>query len=136
MRVGTIRTGTQYEAEQIVTEDLTAVHLGSGSLRVYATPAMVLFIERTCSEMLARVIPETQSSVGVYISIKHLAPTPLGDRVRLKAEVVQVEGNLVSFELGVWDSKEKVGEAEHRRAVIDVERFLNRVRAKASKLDN
>ena len=129
-----IEVGTTREAEQEVTRDLTAAQVGSGSLRVYATPAMVLFIERTCSRMLEEVLPEGQSSVGVHLGIRHLAPTPLGDSVRLEARVEQAEGNLITFAVSLRDSKEQVGEGEHRRAVIDVDRFLKRVEKKAAEL--
>ena len=126
-----VRVGQSAEASQEVTPDLVASHLGSGSLRVLATPAMALLVERTCRRMVEAGLPEGESTVGVDIRVRHLAPTPLGRTVRIRAEVVGVEGQAVDFRAEVWDEVEKVGEAEHRRVVIDLERFLKRVEAKA-----
>jgi predicted thioesterase len=128
-----VHVGQVAEARLEVTPDLVASHLGSGGLRVFATPAMALFVERTCRQMVEAALPEGQSTVGVDIRVRHLAPTPLGKTVRIRAEVVAVDGPTVDFRAEVWDDVEKVGEAEHRRVVIDLDRFLKRVEAKAGK---
>ena len=122
--------GATWELSQTVTEDRTARHIGSGSERVFATPAMVLLIERTCVELMAPHLRPGQSSVGIAIHVRHLAPTPLEKAVRARVEVTAVEGATVSFTAEVFDEVEKVGEGEHKRAIVDVERFLRRVRAK------
>ena len=114
-----------------VTEEVTARHIGSGGLRVFATPAMVLLVERACTGLVQPHLAQGQSSVGVSIRLRHLAPTPLGQRVRARVEVVAVEERLLTFKAEVWDDREQVGEGEHQRAVIDVERFLRRVQAKS-----
>lgn len=114
-----------------VTPDLVASHLGSGGLRVFATPAMALLVERTCHSMLQPHLPEGKSTVGLEIRVRHLAPTPLGKTVRIRAEIVALEERAVDFRAEIWDDTEKVGEAEHRRMIIDLERFLKKVEAKA-----
>ena len=126
-----VRVGQSAEATQEGTPDLVASHLGSGNLRVFATPAMALLVERTCRRMIDDGLPQGQSTVGVDIHVRHLAPTPLGRTVRIRAEVAGIEGRAVDFKAEVWDEAEKVGEAEHRRVVIDLDRFLKRVEAKA-----
>ncbi len=72
-----------------------------------------------------------ESTVGVSLKVRHLAPTPMGQTVRCRAEVVAIEGVVITFRAEIWDPSEKIGEAEHKRAVIEVERFLRRVEAKA-----
>jgi predicted thioesterase len=126
-----IEPGAVWEHSEPVTEERTARHIGSGSERVFATPAMVSLIERTCVELMAPHLPPGRSSVGVAISVRHLAATPMGMKVRARVEVTAVDGGTVQFSAEVFDEVEKVGEGEHRRAVIDVERFLRRVRAKS-----
>ena len=128
-----VRVGQSAEATQEVTSDQIASHLGSGDLRVFATPAMALLVERTCRRMIEDGLPQGQSTVGVDIRVRHLAPTPLGRTVRIRAEVVGIEGQAVDFRAEVWDEVEKVGEAEHRRVVVDLDRFLKRVEAKAGR---
>lgn len=118
------------EASRLVSLDESAAHLGSGTVGVYATPAMVAFIERTCQQLVQPLLPEGQSTVGTGIQIRHLAPTPIGSTVRVRVEIASVEGREIVFRAEAWDEFERIGQAEHRRAVIDVDRFMKRVGAK------
>ena len=127
-----LKPGDSIEDTQVVEENRTASHIGSGSLRVYATPAMVLFIEHTCMDLIEPHLPEGRTSVGVSLEVKHLAPTPMGATVSIKAEIVEINEPLVKFKARIFDETEQVGEAKHTRAVIDVERFLRRVERKKS----
>jgi fluoroacetyl-CoA thioesterase len=131
-----IEVGMIAEAIEEVTPELTAPHIGSGNLSVYATPAMAALVEHTCASMIGKLLPEGQTSVGVEIHVRHLAPTPVNGVVRIRAEIVAVEGNLIFFIAQVYDQVELVGEVNHRRAVIEVDRFLKRVDAKVSKLSS
>jgi predicted thioesterase len=128
-----IAVGETVETSQEVTPERTASHIGSGSVRVYATPAMVLFVERTCHAMIARHLPEGKTSVGVALRVRHLAPTPLGAVVHLRAEVIGVAGGAIDFRARLRDDVEDIGEVEHRRQVVETARFLRRVEAKAGK---
>ncbi|HEY46939.1 MAG: hypothetical protein AMJ88_02745 [Anaerolineae bacterium SM23_ 63] len=127
-----IKVGLKAEATQEVTPDLTATHIGSGSLSVYATPAMASLVEHTCASMVSGLLPEGQTTVGVEIHLRHLAPTPVNSVVNIRAEVVSIDNHLISFNAQIFDEVELVGEAEHRRAVIEEDRFLKRVDAKVS----
>jgi predicted thioesterase len=135
MTLADLLAGAALEASQEVTAERTASHIGSGALRVYATPAMALFVERTCRDLVEPHLPEGKTTVGVELRVRHLAPTPLGSLVRLRAEVVAFEGapggETIDFVAKLWDEQDQVGEVEHRRRVVDVERFLRRVEAKA-----
>jgi len=132
MTLEELKPGLTSDTSLTVDEGRTAAHLGSGTLRVLATPAMALFIEDTCRRMVEPYLARGESTVGVSLKVRHLAPTPMGQTVRCRAEVVGVEGVVVTFRADIWDPAEKIGEAEHKRAVIDVERFLRRVEAKAA----
>lgn len=134
MSTGRIEPGLTGEMSLEVTEDRTARHIGSGSLRVLATPAMVLLIERASVQLLQPLLPEGQTTVGVGIQIRHLAPTPLGMTVRVKVEVVEVQDGRIGLRAEVRDEMEVVGEAEHQRTVVDVQRFLKRVQTKAERV--
>ena len=131
-----IEVGLKAVATQEVTPELTATHIGSGSLSVYATPAMASLVEHTCASMVSELLPEGQTTVGVEIHLRHLAPTPVNSVVQIRAEVVSVDNNLISFNAQVFDEMELVGEAEHRRAVIEIDRFLKRVNTKVSELSS
>jgi predicted thioesterase len=77
-------------------------------------------------------LPEGKTTVGVELHLRHLAPTPLGSIIRLRAEVVALEGETIDFLAKLWDEEDQVGEVRHRRRVVDVERFLRRVEAKVA----
>ncbi|MCK5645929.1 MAG: thioesterase family protein [Anaerolineales bacterium] len=125
-----IEVGMVAEASEKVTRELSAAHIGSGDVGVYATPIMVRLVERTCHNMVDGFLPEGHVTVGILINLRHLAPTPIGDTVRIRAELIDIQGKRLSFQAKIWDSDELVGEAEHKRAVIEVERFLERVSQK------
>jgi len=125
-----VQPGMKNEITFQVEEEHTAVHVGSGALKVLATPVMIAFMERVGRDLLQEVLPQGYSSVGVHVNIRHLAPTPLGGSVRVTCEVMEVDGRRILFDVQAHDVEEKVGEGKHERVVIDVDRFLQRVEAK------
>ena len=129
-----INPGMVKEADFLIEEEHTAKHVGSGASRVLATPWMIAFMERVAHRMLAEYLPEGYSSVGVSINVRHLAPTPVGVKVRVRCQVKAVENMRVTFAIEARDFEDKVGSGEHERFVIDTKRFLDRVERKVSKL--
>lgn len=125
-----IRVGLVAEATVMVDDGLLATTVGSGDVPVYATPAMVALMETAAVDALAPLLAEGQSSVGIALDIRHLAATPHGRQVRARAEVIEVEGNKVVFQVQAWDPAELIGKGTHTRFVIDVARFMQRVQAK------
>ena len=131
-----IQPGMSKEETYLVEEEYSAIHVGSGSLRVLATPWMIAFMERVARKFLAGLLPEGYSSVGVRVDVQHLAPPPVGSRVTARAEVVSVEGSKVYFKVEARDEQEVIGAGSHQRVVIDEARFLRRVAAKQESLRN
>jgi len=123
-----IEAGQKLEKEFIVEEKHTASHIGSGSVQVLATPVMIAFIEITGMKLLDQSLEEGYSSVGTRVDIRHLAPSPLGRQVRVQVVVDQVDGQKITLQVEVWDGDTLVGSGTHERFVIDVARFLERVR--------
>jgi len=133
MDVHGITVGSSIEDNQQVTPERVASHLGSGSLQVYATPAMAAFVEQTCRKLVEPHLPEGTTTVGIAITVRHIAPTPLGRKVSIQAEIVLIEKNVIFFQTELWDEMEKIGEAAHERAVIEIDRFTERVHRKSLK---
>jgi fluoroacetyl-CoA thioesterase len=127
---GKIEAGMTLEEYFQVEEDHLAQHIGSGSVRVLATPWMIARMERISHRLLAENLSEGYSSVGVAVDVQHMAPTPLGSTVKVRTEVAEVQGALVLFNVYAWDEHEQIGKGQHKRAVINLERFLGRVTAK------
>lgn len=122
-----IQPGMAKEEHYLVEEEHSASHVGSGSLRVLATPWMIAYIERVARDFLAERLPAGYSSVGVRVDVQHLAPSLVGSRVRIRVEVRSVEGMRVNFAVESWDGTEQIGAGEHQRVVIDEDRFLKRL---------
>ena len=125
-----LRPGMQREETFRVEEEHAAIHIGSGSSRVLATPWMIAFMERVSHRLVSENLPQGYSSVGVVVDVRHLAPTPIGGRVRVRAEIIELNGLNVALVVQAWDESELVGEGRHQRVVIDEARFLKRVEAK------
>jgi len=128
------KIGMQREENFIVQEKHSASQVGSGSLRVLATPIMIARIERNAHQLLAVHLPPGYSSVGAQINIRHLAPSPVGSTIRIHSEIQSIEGLRVMFIVQAWDQEEEIGTGEHTRFVIEEDRFLRRVAAKAARL--
>jgi predicted thioesterase len=126
-----IKPGLVGETTITVTKDQTAQHLGSGSIDVYATPAMVALMEQAALSAIDPLLDKGQASVGTALDIKHLAATPLGHTIRAQAEVTEVDRRRVTFRVQAWDEKELIGEGTHTRFIIDIDRFLDNLQAKA-----
>jgi len=127
-----IKPGMSLETTFQVEAQHSAAHIGSGSLRVLATPVMIAFMESTSHRLLAQRLPAGYSSVGMLVNVRHLAPTPLGSSVRVLSEVLEVDGLRVTFSVQAWDQSEQIGDGQHQRMVIEEARFLRRVEAKSS----
>jgi fluoroacetyl-CoA thioesterase len=114
-----------------VTREMTVAHYVETMPEVYGTPIMIFHMEQTAGDAIQKYLPEGWVSVGVEVNVKHLAATPVGATVTIKAEVLNVSNYTITFAVEAHDGIEKIGEGIHVRAVIETERFLKRVRAKS-----
>ena len=128
--VGELTPGLVGDVETVVTEADTADRWGSGLVPVFGTPALVGLMEGAAVEALAGHLPPGQTTVGGRIDVQHLAPTPVGMRVRGRAELLEVEGRRLVFRVEAWDEVEQIGKATHERFVVDEERFVAKAKAK------
>ena len=120
-------TGT---AELVVGDQHTAPRVGSGRIRVLATPVMINLIEAAALAAVEQSLPEHHQSLGTHLDISHVAATPVGMRVRATAEVLRVEGRTIYFRVRAEDERELIGEGTHERVVVNVNRFDKRVQEK------
>lgn len=113
-----------------VAEDMLAVNVGSGSLRVLATPTLAAFFEEAAAELAAPYLEEGCTTVGTKISVDHLAPTPLGAKVTVTACLTEREGRLFRFSLEASDEAGKISEATHERVSVKSARFTEKAEAR------
>jgi fluoroacetyl-CoA thioesterase len=123
-------TGT---AELVVGPEHTAPFVGSGRIAVLATPVMINLIEAAALAAVEHLLPAGHQSLGIQLDISHTAATPMGLRVIATAEVSRVEGRTISFRVTARDEFETIGGGTHRRVVVSVARFDERVQRKLRK---
>jgi predicted thioesterase len=116
----------------VVDRERTIGFMGEES-RVYATPSLVRDIEHTCRDLLMEHSDAGEDSVGMEISVRHLAPTLLGMEVEITATVSAVENRKVTFDVSAKDELEPIGGGVHTRFVVDVGKTRERLKAKAAK---
>jgi fluoroacetyl-CoA thioesterase len=122
--------GLSGTAELVVGEQHTAPRIGSGRIRVLATPVMINLIEAAALAAVEQSLPENHQSLGTRLDVTHVAATPVGMRVRATAEVIRVEGRTIHFRVAAHDERERIGGGTHARVVISVARFDERVQRK------
>jgi predicted thioesterase len=123
-------TGT---AELVVGPEHTAPFVGSGRIAVLATPVMINLIEAAALAAVEHLLPAGHQSLGIQLDISHTAATPMGLRVIATAEVSRVEGRTITFRVTARDELETIGGGTHRRVVVSVSRFDERVQRKLRK---
>ena len=111
------------EARLVVSEQDTAIAMGSGDVPVLATPRVLALAEQAAVAALDGVLDEDVTSVGAWVTLEHRAPNRVGDEVRATAEVTRASGHRVSFSLQVRSADTLVAVGEHRRSVVDRARF-------------
>jgi len=122
--------GLKGSAQIVVGEDQTAPRVGSGRVRVLATPVMINMMEAAALDAIENLLPPGHQSLGTHLDVGHYAATPVGMTLRATAEVTNVDGRNVTFRVEAFDDRERVGDGTHSRVVVNVERFDQRIQKK------
>lgn len=130
-QTNSIRPGLVGEAQMVVTEAVSAVRLGSGSVPVLGTPALLQLMEQATVAAVDPHLSPGLVSVGVGVELSHLAATPLGQTVRAHAEVIDVDQRRVTLRVTAHDDVERIGEGMIQRVIVNRERFAERAAHKA-----
>ncbi len=121
-----LKIGLSKEMKEAVTEENIAGKFGSGSIDVYATPAMIGLMEKVSLNMIQPLLPEGFTTVGVSVNVKHCAATPIGLGVRAKSELIEIDGRRLTFRVEAYDDVEKIGEGSHERVIIKLDKFMEK----------
>ncbi len=113
-----------------VEEKDTAQAYGSGTLPVFATPAMIALMENTAMNTVSPYLNEGEASVGTLMNVKHLSATPVGGTVTCEAELTEADGRRLVFKVTARDNKGIIGEGTHERFIIKTEKFLAKAQDK------
>ena len=129
-----LQAGVSLTKHIVVDRERTISFMGEDA-RVYATPAMIMDIERTCRELILQHADAGEDSVGIEVAVKHLAATLPGMTAEISVRVTAVEGRKVMFEVSAKDEIEPISSGTHARFVVDVGKTVERLKAKAAKRD-
>jgi predicted thioesterase len=122
-----LEIGLSGEAVMAVAKRNTAIEVGSGSVPVFATPMLVALMENAAINALKEKLPAGQTTVGSKVNIAHTAATPLGMTVTARAELVELDGRRLLFNVTAVDDSGPVGQGTHERFIVDLAKFLAKV---------
>ena len=125
--------GIKGRVETVVNDGNTAKFVGSGALDVFATPNMIGLMEQAAQASVAPYLEEGQGTVGTKIEVSHDAATPLGMKVWAESELIEIDRRRLVFEVRAYDEAGLIGQGRHERFIIQNEKFLAKVNAKAGK---
>ncbi len=122
--------GIEGEKQIVVTPEMTALAYGSGTVEVFATPAMIALMEQTAMESVAGKLPETHVTVGTEVSVKHFKATLPGKSVICNSRLIRAEGMKLVFEVAASDQSGLIGKGTHTRYIVDKQEFVDNLRNK------
>lgn len=125
-----LTVGIHGEQSQLVTNENTAKTMGSGTLDVFATPALVALAEKTCWQSVAPALEAGSGTVGTKLELEHTAPTPVGMTVTCESELTAVEGRKLVFKVSLHDEKGPVGGGVHERFIVNDAKFAAKAESK------
>ena len=125
-----LKTGITGRAEDTVTEVRTAAYMGSGGLRVYATPRMTAMMEYTAWSSVEPYMEDGMSTVGTRLDISHVSASPVGAHITFESELTEVDRRKLVFTVKAYDDAGLIGEGTHERFIIDNAKFMSRAGSK------
>ncbi len=125
-----VTIGIKGREEAVVLPELTAKHIGSGTVPVLATPMMIALMEKTCRLSVKPYLEADQETVGTHVDVSHDSATPEGMTVWCESEVVEVDRRKITFRVVVYDKDGIVGQGTHERFIIDEKKFHDKMEQK------
>ncbi|MCL2790390.1 MAG: thioesterase family protein [Desulfobulbus sp.] len=122
-----IPIGVKGKEELAVTAEMTAARYGSGLVEVYATPAMVALMEKTCLTSVLPYLPAGFGTVGIKVDIAHTRATPVGMKVSCESTLIEIDRRRLVFDLVACDEQGEIGRGRHERFVIDTQKFMEKL---------
>ena len=124
--------GTEFTSSTLVINSNTAIKVGSGEAPVFSTPMMIALMENAAYLCLKPFLDDEETSVGISMNVSHESATPIGMAVTAIAKILSVEGKVVTFSVTASDAFGVIGRGEHKRAVVNSQKFIERANKKQS----
>ena len=116
-----------FEKEFVVLDEHSAAAVGSGGLKVFGTPAMIAFMENVALTASEPECDSGDTTVGIEINVRHLAPSAIGRKIQVRANLVERRKQILSFKIEAYDSNKLIGEATHKRAIVNIDSFMKTI---------
>jgi predicted thioesterase len=129
-KMSNVQFGLKGQEEMIVERSDLASTMGNIGAEVLSTHRVVLLMELAARNAIKDCLPEGKMTVGTFVRIQHLAAAPLGSRVRAEAQVKEIKGRRLVFELAVYDEFERIAEGENEQLIVSIDKFLARIQKK------
>jgi len=129
-----LASGMSIEKNIQTTPEMAASRFHESSPRVLSTPSLITFMQTTCADLMAPFLEGSEMAVSTKIEMNHLASTPIGMRVTIRAEIKKIEGKRLNFEVEAFDEVEKIAVAYNDMYIIEEERFDKGIKRKISKI--
>ena len=126
-----LNVGAKNFVDAIVTENDTALAMKSGSLKVLATPKIICLVEEAAATLAEKFLPAEYTSVGTNLNVNHTAPSPIGAKVHVEVELVEVDGRKLIFKVAASDDVGKIFNGTHERFIVNREKFQAKSLARA-----
>ena len=118
---------TYLEKDYLVEPQFSAQAMGSGELAVLATPAIVAFAENTCQKIAQEFLTSQETTVGVFLDVKHLRASTIGGYVKVKARLIERTDTILTYDFEVFENETCLAKGTHRRAIVEIERFMSKL---------
>jgi fluoroacetyl-CoA thioesterase len=128
-----LQAGMFIEKKIQTTAEMAASRFHESSPRVLSTPSLLTFMQTTCADVLAPFLDKKEMAVSIKIEMSHLASTPIGMTITIRAEVIRVDGRRVYFKVDAFDEMEKIAQGYNDMFIIDEERFERGIKRKVGK---
>lgn len=125
-----LKEGMKLSYKKVIGPEETAAKAAPGALEVFGTPMLIGFMEKVCLDLAAKEISSEESTVGISVNMKHLKANNVGDEISCEAVLTKVEGKKLTFELKAYFGEELIGEATHERFIINIDKFLSKLKKK------
>ena len=122
--------GIKGRAEVVVSEENVASKIGSGVVDVFATPNLIGLMEEAAQTSVAPFLDAGMTTVGTKLNVSHDAATPIGMKVWAESELTEIDGRRLVFSVKAYDECGTVGQGEHERFIVKLDRFMEKVNAK------
>lgn len=132
MQFENLKVGLKNSLAQVVTENDTAVAVGSGSLKVLATPKLIALVEKAAADLAEKNLPPALTSVGTLINFEHTAPTPVNLNFRAEVEISEIDGRKIIFNVATYDERGEMGRGIHERFIVNRENFQAKANSRFS----